>query len=150
MKSWIFSVCAIVMITTIISFILPEGKMGKYIKGIFSLFIVFIIIKPLSYIKENDFDYTAIINQESVDLQYDFIEYISLKKIEEYKEICLDILINNGIQKGDIEINYLLDDLSNIKIEEVKVNLQKAVIILHFKNHAIDTSDKKMYNMVQV
>ena len=37
MKQWILSVGIIVLLTSMVSLILPEGKIGKFIKAMFSL-----------------------------------------------------------------------------------------------------------------
>ena len=129
MKAWILSVSAVVMITAIITLVLPEGKIGKYIKSIFSLFIIFTIIKPLFYIKESEFDYKNIFYQNNIELQYDFIEYVSQEKINEYEKQCLKILENSGIQKSLLKISYSLEVDSKIKIEQVTINLKNSVII---------------------
>ena len=129
MKAWILSVSAVVMITAIITLVLPEAKIGKYIKSIFSLFIIFTIIKPLFYIKESEFDYKNIFYQNNIELQYDFIEYVSQEKINEYEKQCLKILENSGIQKSLLKISYSLEVDSKIKIEQVTINLKNSVII---------------------
>ena len=103
--------------------------MGKYIKGIFSIFIVFTIIKPIFYIKDNDFKYETILNPQNIELQHHFIDYINKEKIDEYEEYCNEILQKKGINNAVIEINYTFDNEYQIKIEEVLVNLKNSVII---------------------
>ena len=129
MKSWIISISAVVIITAIISLIVPEGKIGKYIKSIFSLFIVFTIIKPLFYIKNTEFKYEDIFDQNEIELQFSFIEFISEEKINEYENNCLIILENEGVSNGIVEIVYSHEDQSKIKIEFISVNLENSVII---------------------
>ena len=129
MKSWIISISAVVIITAVISLILPEGKIGKYIKSIFSLFIVFTIIKPLFYIKNSEFNYENIFNQNEIELQFGFIEFISQEKIKEYENNCINILEKVGVNNALVEIIYSNDNQSKIKIEFINVNLKNSVII---------------------
>lgn len=128
MKTWIISITAAVIITTIISFILPEGKMGKYIKSIFSLLIVFTIIKPIIYIKNTDFSFQNFFIQDNFELQYGFINYISEEKMVEQEKYCIKILEEIGVKNSNIDINYCLDDDLNITIELVYVDLKNSVI----------------------
>ena len=128
MKDWIVSISAVVIITAIVSLILPEGKLGKHIKSIFSIFIVFTIIKPIIYIKDNDFNYQNIFNQDNIELQYDFIDYISNEKIEEYEKNCVDILEQNGIKKASVKLTYSLNNTQEIIIKFVSVDLKNSVI----------------------
>ena len=129
MKAWIVSIIAVVIITAIISLILPEGKTGKFIKSIFSLFIVFTIIKPMFYLKNNEFKYEDIFNQSEIELQFGFIEYVFQSKIDEYENNCIEILENSGVNNAFVEIIYSNDKETTIKIECVLINLENSVII---------------------
>ena len=128
MKTWIISVSAVVIITTIIGFILPEGKIGKFIKSILSLFIVFTIIKPIIYIKNVDLNYQNFFNQNNFELQYDFIDFISEEKVEEQEKNCIKVLEECGIKNSIVDINYSLDNDLKINIDFVYIDLKKSVI----------------------
>ena len=47
MKVWIISIGAVILMTVISLYIIPEGKLGKHVKGIFSVLIIFVIINPV-------------------------------------------------------------------------------------------------------
>ena len=128
MKAWIVSVSAVVMITAIINLILPEGKMGKFIKGIFSIFVLLTIIKPIIYIKDGGFNYQNIFNQSNFELQDEFIEYVSQEKINEYENNCQNILEKNGIQNAFVDIFYALDENLMIIIKSTSIDLKNSVI----------------------
>ena len=129
MKDWIISITTVILLTSIICLILPQGKMGKYIKSIFSLLTMLVIIKPIINIKESDFYYEQIVGADNFVLQDNFIEYINNKRIDVYKQNCLKIINDIGIKNPEIDINYVIEDNQNIKISFVKINLQNSVII---------------------
>ena len=129
MKDWIISVITVVLITSIICLILPQGKMGKYVKNIFSILTMLVIIKPIISLKEKDFNFEQAISANNIVLQHDYIEYINNKRIDEYKENCLKIIENKGVKNSMVSIDYLIEENENIKITYVQINLQNSVII---------------------
>lgn len=46
MQAYILSIAGVVLISTVISIIVPTGKMGKFIKGMTKLFILVVLIAP--------------------------------------------------------------------------------------------------------
>ena len=60
MNEWIMSIVGITALGVLMDILLPEGETNKYIKGIFALFTVFVIIYPLPKIANGDFDYNAL------------------------------------------------------------------------------------------
>ena len=62
MNSYLLSISVIVFLTSIISLILPDGKMGKYVKSFFSILILLVIISPIFKFDEFDFDEAALDN----------------------------------------------------------------------------------------
>jgi len=142
MKDWIISIVAVVLITSIVCLILPQGKMGKYVKGIFSLLSTLVVIKPIFYIKNTDVNFEQIFNSNELVLQDSFIDYVTNKRIEEFKENCLKITKENGADNAKVEIEYFLDENKGIKICFVKISLQNSVIIsdkehINFKEEII-------------
>ena len=129
MKEWIISIVAVALFTSIICLILPQGKMGKYIRNIFSLLIMLVIIKPIININDGVFEYKDIVVKDEIMLQQDFINYINNLRLEEYKQNCLKIIEEKGVKNSTIDINYLVEDEKNFKISFVQINLQNSVII---------------------
>ena len=50
MKTWIISISAIIILTSIFGLIIPESKIGKLIKSIFSILVVFVIAEIIHII----------------------------------------------------------------------------------------------------
>ncbi len=130
MKDWIISIVAVVLITSILSLILPQGKMGKYIKNIFSLLTMFVMIKPIIYVKEGNFNYEQIIGANEIVLQDGFLEFVYNKRIEEYEENCNKIIEEIGVKGAGVNINFNINKNQDIDIYSVQINLKNSVIIL--------------------
>lgn len=126
--SWLLSVIGIVVIGVLINLILPEGEIQKYIKAIFSVFVVFIMIYPIlnidiSKINYDDFFY----NQTSVTVDEKYLENYKEKYRESLQNQCETVLNNNGYQNVRVEI-YLNLSSEKFEIEKVYVNLKNLVI----------------------
>lgn len=126
--SWLLSVIGIVVFGVLINLILPEGEIQKYIKAIFSVFVVFIMIYPIlnidiSKINYDDFFY----NQTSVTVDEKYLENYKEKYRESLQNQCETVLNNNGYQNVRVEI-YLNLSSEKFEIEKVYVNLKNLVI----------------------
>ena len=56
LSAWVLSIVGIVVLTLMVDIIIPEGKTGKYIKGVFAMLTVFVIAMPLPKIFNSEFD----------------------------------------------------------------------------------------------
>ena len=127
-KGWVITICSVVLLTTIITIIVPNGKTAKVIKGVFALLTTLIIISPISNVVNNGFSFNSFENGNIIEIQQEFIDYIGGKRVEEYKKGCDKILTDIGISNAQIEIKYTLDDNNVFSIKNVNVNLKSAVI----------------------
>ena len=73
MKKWCESILVVVIITTIIEMLIPEGNSKKYIKVVIALFLLFTIIEPFLKITK------------SYDSFGNFINVFSEEKIDKYE-----------------------------------------------------------------
>lgn len=129
MKEWMIGVVITIFFTSIISLILPVGKLNATIKSIFSFLIILVIIQPLFNLRHNaSFDFSNIFNENSVYVQTDYLEFINEKEIEAHKEKCIELLEEKGVYDAKIDIFYKTTNYYEILIEKVAINLQNSVI----------------------
>ena len=129
MVDWILSIGTIIIITTLILIILPEGKMGDYVKGMLSILIISVIIKPMFTIVDSSYDIKEVFNQNVIVLQDDFLDFTNDKKVQNMTEKCIKIIEEIGIEDGFINIDYFVGENNQIVIKEIKVDLRNSVII---------------------
>lgn len=140
MKNWILSIVSIIIIIEIISMILPEGKMGKYIRGTFSLFIMLLILRPmLNFNLDNLYQDITFSNKYEVVYQDDYLEYTTEKKKKGIEDNVRNTLSHCGIFDAYFVIDYSCDTNNCLIAEKVSVNLENAVII----------SDKEHINIIE-
>lgn len=128
MKEWVISVTVAAFSTSVISLILPNGKLSKYIKSVFSLIMVFVVLQPVFKLKNIEVDFDKMFNNSEYTFQMDYLDYFNNKKIEIYKENCSTIIRDNGVDAFEIEIIYSINDFSELIVEKVVINLKNSVI----------------------
>lgn len=129
MKEWIFNIGTTVLLVSVITILLPDGKTGKFIKSIFSILILFVAIKPMATFSKIQLDNNIVYSEEiDIEIQKDYIKFTFEKKKAEYEQNCYKILENLGVSNAKIEIFYSDTDLV-FNIENVKIDLSNSVII---------------------
>ena len=54
MSGWLLGIVGVVSLGVLIEILLPEGENSKYIRGIFSIIVIFVIISPLPKLAKGD------------------------------------------------------------------------------------------------
>lgn len=126
MSIWIFNVFSSVFLITVISLLLPEGRLSKFVKPFMSLILIVIILSPLIDFKEiiNDMNTT----DKIIEIDGEFLNNTMLAKIDKYQQNCIKLAEKNGINGASVIIEYSVDENYLLKIYGAKINLQNAVI----------------------
>ena len=127
MKEYVISIGAVILVTTVLTIIIPQGKIGKFVKGFFSIIITLVILSPLSNLSLDEFN----LNDFNVNSKYqhDFLYYVAENKIASLEQDSQIILENSGIKNAEVDIDFIVNDDYSTSIKNVKINLKKAVII---------------------
>ena len=134
--SWLLSVVGIVVIGVLVDLILPEGEMQKYIKAIFSVFVVFVMISPILKIDINNIDFNKFVyNENSVSVNEDYLKNYNNAYKNSLEKICESQLKTQGYENVDVEI---LLNLSTTKFEISKVNLNLKNLVINSNGVHID------------
>ena len=82
MTAWILGVVGMVLIVTLAEIIVPEGETAKYVKGVISLMIVYIIVLPIPTLLSTKIDINSFFDfsSESYEIDSDFIQIIKEDK----------------------------------------------------------------------
>ena len=92
--TWIISVVGVILLSVLTDVLRPEGQMNKYVKGIFSILLIFVIIAPLADFIRKDIEIGDLLN---FDMESDgiVVEKSEIVEMEESLRIDLETL---GIQ----------------------------------------------------
>ena len=127
MQSYILSVLGIVLVSVLIEIILPSGQTAKYIKSVFSIFVVYVLISPILSMIKKDYDITKYLQRVNMQINQTLLNNIYKDQIDAKNTDIENILENAGYSGTKVRIVFnIVDD--KIILEKVKINLDNLVI----------------------
>lgn len=121
MSGYILTILGIVLAGILIDIIVPTGKINKYIKSIFAIFVVAVILMPVvKFIAKSD-DIT--INYTDYEIEQNLMNYIFSSRVTAYENEIIEVLENNGLSNIDIKINYSINS-NELSLNSCEVNLK--------------------------
>ena len=96
MQSYILSVLGIVLVSVLIEIILPSGQTAKYIKSVFSIFVVYVLISPILSMIKKDYDITKYLQQGNMQINQTLLNNIYKDQIDAKNTDIENILENAG------------------------------------------------------
>lgn len=131
--SWLLSIIGIVIIGSLIDIVLPEGTISKYIKGIYSLIVIFVIINPLIQLFDNKIqlnnNYEMLVDEQFLNLvQEDKINYLEANlttqlKLAGLKNVEIKIQAKNSENALKIDTVYVF--FNNLVIDKKDEHIDK-------------------------
>ena len=132
MKEWIVSIVCLVIMSTILLIIIPEGKTKNVIKNIFQITVILIVLTPLTKVDLSSILHNSNLQEENQIETFnnqDFFVYINNSKLEILQFQCEEILEDCGINNAICDIGYIINDDNVINVKFIIINLTNAVII---------------------
>lgn len=135
MKEWILSLVGMGFLGVLIEVIVPNGKLNTFIKSIFALLLLYVIVSPLPELFNKgvniNLDYELLSDS-------DYVVTLNEAKLENYELSIKDQLSNLGISNVDIQF-YADTSKTELIIQKVYVNTIN--IVLNEKDKHINISD---------
>ncbi len=125
MNGYILSILGIVIAGIIIDVIIPSGQINKYIKSIFSIFVVAVILSPIITFFHNNHGFN--LKYEDYKVEEQLHNYINKQKVSSLEKSIKNKLDKEGFSNIDIKINYSIVD-NDLSLNSCNVNLKKLVI----------------------
>ena len=100
MTGWILSIVGMVLTITLAEIMLPEGQTAKYIKGVISLMIVYVVIAPIPSLLQSKIDINSFFDFSSQSYESDrtFIEIIKEDKQSALSEGLKTVFEKSGLK----------------------------------------------------
>ena len=117
MKAWILSVCGIAFLGVMVDIITPEGKMNVFVKSVFSLFFIYVLVSPLIGVLNSK---GAIQTNATWQMDDGLIGIVCEQKINELELAVVQALQNKGYGEYGVEITGNMDN-NKIIIHKVEV-----------------------------
>lgn len=94
MNAWIMSIVGVICLGILLEIVLPEGKTTKYIRGAFSLMVIFVIVAPLPSLLKKDWNFELGDNYFSIDQSY--VDSIQMSYSARLQDEISKYLLSNG------------------------------------------------------
>ncbi|MGI5841702.1 MAG: stage III sporulation protein AF [Christensenellales bacterium] len=128
LSGWLLSIAGVSLLSVLIDVVLPNGQTNKYIKGIFSFIMVFVIISPIPSLLVDGFKLDAIFAENSgIVIEKDFIYQVNRTKLTFLENQIETELEKQGLLNVEVVVNGDIFDFS-MKIKNVYVDLSNLVI----------------------
>ncbi len=148
MNAWLLSIVGVVSLGVLLEILLADGETSKYIKGVFALAVVLILVAPLPKFLNKDFDLNDFFGKE-MQTQTTFLNSVNERKNQERENRILTELKKSEIDVQKVRIFYLRGDTDNIDVVKVYVkgDFEKDKIYKVIGDNLACKQDKiKIYN----
>lgn len=128
LSSYILSIIGIVFLGVLVDVIMPDGEMNKYVKGVFSLIALFVILSPVQKLFNNNYNLEEIFyDSSSIKVDSDFLEATTKQMKRQCENVLIAKLKDAGFEEVDVEI---LAEMSNyeFQIKKVIIDISNLVI----------------------
>ena len=126
-SNWILSIAGIICLSVIVELIMPEGQLNRYIKGVFSFIVVFVIIMPIPKLLKTDYNFSNIFENSEIQINQDYLYQINLDKISLAQEQIESKIHSRGYQNVKVYINCDIFD-NAMEYKSINVDLSSLVI----------------------
>ncbi|MEG1608806.1 MAG: stage III sporulation protein AF [Clostridia bacterium] len=143
MKAWIIAIVGIVVLGVLLEIILSDGEVTKYIRGIFSIIVVVVIISPIAQMLSGNKKFEFNIDGSQLECNDDYVKYFYAEQKLSDEKMIENALTTAKILPQSVEI--ITKDAKSYKIKSVKLSFLKASSIN--KTKAIDIVKKHFGNV---
>ncbi len=118
---WVLKVVGVIVLSVLVDIVLPEGQMNKYIKGIFAVLLIYMLISPVVALVKKDISLDSILDFGAFGYEENtaYIQSINTDRLQIAKEQIAASLESCGIN----EVNIVIFSAAN------NINLIDCVIV---------------------
>ncbi|MBO7327098.1 MAG: stage III sporulation protein AF [Clostridia bacterium] len=120
MSEWLIGVVGIIALGLLLEILIPEGQTSKYVKGAFSLLVIFAVISPLPKLLNGEYQLDFAGAEYSVDRNY--LVYTTSRYTSSIESDLEKVLAEQGIDSG-VEIVIKEGSVKDIEFVRVKIHL---------------------------
>lgn len=121
MNAWLLSIVGVVSLGVLLEILLADGETSKYIKGVFALAVVLVLVAPIPKFLNKNFDINEFFGDEIV-AQSAFLQSVNERRNTERENKVLAELKKLNISAEKVRVYYLRGDLDYIDVVKVYLN----------------------------
>lgn len=133
MGAWLLKITGVIALSTLSSLLIPNGQTKKYVKGIFALITLFVLVSPLPKLLKSDFSGfpNAFDNVSELEIDETFLYGVATNAYKTQERNIEKFLKEKGIEakvkfvvksETSSEIDYVNVILSDMSFERDKSN----------------------------
>lgn len=136
MGEWLLKITGVIALSALSSLILPSGQTRKYVKGIFALITLYVIISPLPKLLKSDFANFSGIFENEAELSVDesFLYGVTTNGYKTRERNIEKFLAEKGVEA---KVNVVVKSETSSEIDYVNVILSEKSL-LRDKSNTID------------
>ena len=122
MGEWLLKITGVIALSTLSALLLPNGQTKKYVKGIFALITLYVIISPLPKLLKSDFsDFSnAFENAEELEVDETFLYGVATNAYKTQERNIEKFLKEKGIEA---KVKFVVKSETSSEIDYVNVIL---------------------------
>lgn len=124
MKGYILSLAGIVLLSAVITVILPSGKMGKFIKGAMKLFTLVVLVSP--FVKDWDKS-IPLYTEKSINMDEEYLSSCATTLAEEDERAIREALVQSFSVEAEVEVERKAE--AKFPLEKISVKITDFGII---------------------
>ena len=130
MSAWVMSIAGVVALGVLVDIIVPEGEIHKYIKNIFALITLTVIISPIITFINSDINTHTSMNKQAYSMDNSLLKTINSDIYDKEAEKIETILDINGYKNVNIriylnynnELDYIIVDVTKMTMNSTTYN----------------------------
>lgn len=130
MAAWLMTIVGVVCIGVLLDILIPDGEINKYIRGIFGIVVVLVIVAPIPKLVGNGFDMDKIFGG-SIAVDQSFVDGINNEKLKKSEKLIAAEL-NKKIPTVKVRIYTCVNSQD---VDVVKVYLDKSKLSEQLENY---------------
>lgn len=126
MKNYIISILGIIVIGILIETIIPSGQINKYIKSIYAVFVVAVLINPLfTFFKQSK---EIVLHYEDYEINKSLLNFVYTNECQQVEENIEKTLLDAGFENVDVVLAFSIEN-NEIRYNSCQVDLKNLVIL---------------------
>lgn len=101
MGDWLLNIVGVVFIGVLLDIILPDGKTNVFIKHIFSVFILYVILNPINNLITSNLN----LKVDEIVVQENYIYETNIKKVESLQNLIVEKLSEQNISDVSVIVS---------------------------------------------
>lgn len=122
MGAWLLKITGVIALSTLSSLLIPNGQTKKYVKGIFALITLFVLVSPLPKLLKSDFSGfpNAFDTASELEIDETFLYGVATNAYKTQERNIEKFLKENGIEA---KVKFVVKSETSSEIDYVNVIL---------------------------